>query len=154
MVVCDVSEVTVEATLVAGVVSVDEVVIELDKVPVLVDLVIVSLDKVVTELGKVVVSVSPVRTVLAGVVCVNLSCSSTVLNVVPRSSTEAVVDIGISVVALEVCAVLTVVLCAIVSSEIDVLASVVGCSEVTTLVVSGTEVVSFVSSSGMDRSNP
>ena len=139
-----------EASLVAGVVSVDEVVIELDKVLVLVDLVVVPVDKVVTELGKVVVSVSPIRTVLAGVVCVNLSCSSTVLNVVPRSSTEAVVDIGASL-----CTVLTVVvLCVVVSSEIDVLASVVGRSGAATLVVSGTEVVSLVPSSGMDRSNP
>lgn len=147
MVVCDVSE----ASLVAGVVSVDEVVIELDKVLVLVDLVCVSVDKVVTELGKMVVSVSPIRTVLAGVVCVNLSCSSTVLNVVPRNSTDAVVDIGTSLAVLEVC---VVVLRVVVSSEIVVLASVVGCSGATTFVVSGTEVVSLVPSSGMDRSNP
>lgn len=131
----------------------DEVVIELSKV--LVDVVIASVDKVVTKLGRVVATVAPVKTELSEIVCVNLSCSSMVLKVIPISSTMGVVDIGISLVISELCIVLIVVLGVVVSSGTNVLASVVDCS-VIALVVSGTEVVSvsLVSSSGIDRSNP
>lgn len=183
IVVCDSSEI-VEATVViiiTGVVegvveggvlvtdgvvvtiSEDEVVIKLGLIIVgIEEVVVVSVDDEVTtiELDTVVAALGLfVKTVLAaGVVCVNLSCSSIVLEVIiPVSSTEDVVDIGVPelVMVSEPCIPCVVIDCVVISSGITVFVSVVDCSVATTLlVVSGAKVVSFISSSGMDKSNP
>lgn len=177
MVVCGSSEI-VEATVVirTGVVEVVEDVIEGD-VLVMDDVVTISEDEVVIKLGiivgieEVVVSMddevttieldtvvaaleSFVKIVAAEVVCVNLFCSSIVLEVISVNSTEDVVDIGVSLVVSELCIPRVVIDCVVISSGITVFVSIVDCSVITLFVVSGTKVVSFISSSGMDKSNP
>ena len=176
MVVCGSSEI-VEATVVirTGVVEVVEDVIEGD-VLVMDDVVTISEDEVVIKLGiivgieEVVVSNDEVTTieldtvvaalesfvkiVAAEVVCVNLFCSSIVLEVIPVNSTEDVVDIGVSLVVSELCIPRVVIDCVVISSGITVFVSIVDCSVITLFVVSGAKVVSFISSSGMDKSNP
>lgn len=177
MVVCGSSEI-VEATVVirTGVVEVvedvieggvlimddvvtiseDEVVIKLGIIIVGIEEVVVSMDDEVTiELDTVVATLgSFVKIVAAGVVCVNLSCSSIVLEVIPVNSTEDVVDIGVSLVISELCILCVVTDCVVILSGITVFVSIVDCSVTTLFVVSGTKVVSFISSSGMDKSNP
>lgn len=177
MVVCGSSEI-VEATVVirTGVVEVVEDVIE-GGVLVMDDVVTISEDEVVIKLGiivgieEVVVSMddevttieldtvvaaleSFVKIVAAEVVCVNLFCSSIVLEVISVNSTEDVVDIGVSLVVSELCIPRVVIDCVVISSGITVFVSIVDCSVITLFVVSGTKVVSFISSSGMDKSNP
>lgn len=177
MVVCGSSEI-VEATVVirTGVVEVVEDVIEGD-VLVMDDVVTISEDEVVIKLGiivgieEVVVSMddevttieldtvvaaleSFVKIVAAEVVCVNLFCSSIVLEVISVNSTEDVVDIGVSLVVSELCIPRVVIDCVVISSGITVFVSIVDCSVITLFVVSGAKVVSFISSSGMDKSNP
>lgn len=178
MVVCGSSEI-VEATVVIRtgvVVEVVEDVIEGD-VLVMDDVVTISEDEVVIKLGiivgieEVVVSMddevttieldtvvaaleSFVKIVAAEVVCVNLFCSSIVLEVIPVNSTEDVVDIGVSLVVSELCIPRVVIDCVVISSGITVFVSIVDCSVITLFVVSGAKVVSFISSSGMDKSNP
>lgn len=178
MVVCGSSEI-VEATVVirTGVVEVVEDVIE-GGVLVMDDVVTISEDEVVIKLGiivgieEVVVSMddevttieldtvvaaleSFVKIVAAEVVCVNLFCSSIVLEVIPVNSTEDVVDIGVSLVVSELCIPRIVVIdCVVISSGITVFVSIVDCSVITLFIVSGAKVVSFISSSGMDKSNP
>ena len=141
MVVCGSSEI-VEATVVirTGVVEVVEDVIEGD-VLVMDDVVTISEDEVVIKLGiivgieEVVVSMddevttieldtvvaaleSFVKIVAAEVVCVNLFCSSIVLEVIPVNSTEDVVDIGVSLVVSELCIPRVVIDCVVISSEL------------------------------------
>lgn len=177
MVVCGSSEI-VEATVVirTGVVEVVEDVIEGD-VLVMDDVVTISEDEVVIKLGiivgieEVVVSMddevttieldtvvaaleSFVKIVAAEVVCVNLFCSSIVLEVISVNSTEDVVDIGVSLVVSELCIPRVVIDCVVISSGITVFVSIVDSSVTTLFVVSGAKVVSFISSSGMDKSNP
>lgn len=140
-------------------ISEDEVVIKLGIIIVgIEEVVVVSMDDEVTiELDTVVAALgSFVKTVAAGVVCVNLSCSSIVLEVIPVNSTEDdVVDIGVSLVVSELCIPCVVIDCVVISTGITVFVSMVDCSVTITLfVVSGTNVVSFISSSGMDKSNP
>lgn len=140
-------------------ISEDEVVIKLGIIIVgIEEVVVVSMDDEVTiELDTVVAALgSFVKTVAAGVVCVNLSCSSIVLEVIPVNSTEDdVVDIGVSLVVSELCILCVVIDCVVISTGITVFVSMVDCSVTITLfVVSGTNVVSFISSSGMDKSNP
>lgn len=140
-------------------ISEDEVVIKLGIIIVgIEEVVVVSMDDEVTiELDTVVAALgSFVKTVAAGVVCVNLSCSSIVLEVIPVNSTEDdVVDIGVSLVVSELCIPCVVIDCVVISTGITVFVSIVDCSVTITLfVVSGTNVVSFISSSGMDKSNP
>lgn len=136
-------------------ISEDEVVIKLGIIIVGIEEVVVSMDDEVTiELDTVVATLgSFVKIVAAGVVCVNLSCSSIVLEVIPLNSTEDVVDIGVSLVISELC-ILCVVDCVVILSGITVFVSIVDCSVTTLFVVSGTKVVSFISSSGIDKSNP
>lgn len=176
MVVCGSSEI-VEATVVirTGVVEVvedvieggvlvmddvvtiseDEVVIKLGIIIVGIEEVVVSMDDEVTiELDTVVATLGSFVKIAAGVVCVNLSCSSIVLEVIPVNSTEDVVDIGVSVAISELCILCVVTDCVVILSGITVFVSIVDCSVTTLFVVSGTKVVSFISSSGMDKSNP
>lgn len=143
-------------------ISEDEVVIKLGLIIVgIEEIVVVSVDDEVTtiELDTVVIAALGlfVKTLAAGVVCVNLSCSSIVLEVtIPVSSTEDVVDIGVPelVMVSKLCIPCVVIDCVVISSGITVFVSVVDCSIATLLVVSGAKVVSFISSSGMDKSNP
>lgn len=136
-------------------ISEDEVVIKLGIIIVGIEEVVVSMDDEVTiELDTVVATLgSFVKIVAAGVVCVNLSCSI-VLEVIPVNSTEDVVDIGVSLVISELCILCVVTDCVVILSGITVFVSIVDCSVTTLFVVSGTKVVSFISSSGMDKSNP
>lgn len=137
-------------------ISEDEVVIKLGII-VGIEEVVVSMDDEVTtiELDTVVAALeSFVKIVAAEVVCVNLFCSSIVLEVISVNSTEDVVDIGVSLVVSELCIPRVVIDCVVISSGITVFVSIVDCSVITLFVVSGTKVVSFISSSGMDKSNP
>lgn len=136
-------------------ISEDEVVIKLGIIIVGIEEVVVSMDDEVTiELDTVVATLGSFVKIAAGVVCVNLSCSSIVLEVIPVNSTEDVVDIGVSLVISELCILFVVTDCVVILSGITVFVSIVDCSVTTLFVVSGTKVVSFISSSGMDKSNP
>lgn len=142
-------------------ISEDEVVIKLGLIIVgIEEVVVVSVDDEVTtiELDTVVIAALGlfVKTLAAGVVCVNLSCSIVLEVTIPVSSTEDVVDIGVPelVMVSKLCIPCVVIDCVVISSGITVFVSVVDCSIATLLVVSGAKVVSFISSSGMDKSNP
>lgn len=85
-----------------------------------------SLDEVVDRVDGVAELVTSIEAMLSGVLCVSLSCMSTVLNVVSISSICGVVDIPASPVVSGPCIAFDVVVCVAASPGADVTISVTG----------------------------